>query len=160
MRPGLRGLMIGASIVLALLVGTGFAILTLATRDLRASAKRAHHSERVVATANAVEKQLLDLETGARGYVITHDERFLQPWRDAHRSIAREDARLVALLAGEPEQRARAEAIRGGIDSYVHDYSEPLVAAARAHPKSAKVVVVTRAGKRRVDALWKELGLG
>ena len=53
--------------------------------------------------------------------------RRVAPWRTAHGSIGRESTRLVRLLADEPAQRARAVAIRQAIQSYLQDYSDPLV---------------------------------
>jgi signal transduction histidine kinase/DNA-binding response OmpR family regulator/CHASE3 domain sensor protein len=153
MKVGLASRMFGAGVVVAVLVGAGFAILAVSIQDLRGSARVAHHSEEVVAATNALEKLVLDLETGQRGYVLTHDERFLEPWRDAHRSIGREADLLLRLLADEPEQRERAVAIRQAIQSYVQDYSDPLVTTARADPDAGKLVVAAGEGKRMVDGL-------
>jgi PAS domain S-box-containing protein len=44
-----------------------------------------------------------DLETGQRGYIITGDERFLQPFIDAKDRLDRELASLHSQLADEPE---------------------------------------------------------
>jgi CHASE3 domain sensor protein len=49
--------------------------------DRLASAQLARHSEEVLATANQLERLVVDLETGGRGFVITGQERFLEPWQ-------------------------------------------------------------------------------
>jgi CheY-like chemotaxis protein len=38
------------------------------------------HSERVIGSANAITKQMVDMETGLRGYLLTGDETFLEPY--------------------------------------------------------------------------------
>lgn len=153
MRVGLTGRIVGASAALALVVCAGFAILSVSIRELRNAANQAHHSETVVATANRLEKLVLDLETGQRGYIVTRDERFLQPWREAHRTIGGASEQLVGLVAAEPAQLARARRIQVGVEEYIHDYSDPLVAQARRDPVAAAGVVKSAAGKRRVDVL-------
>ena len=94
----------------------------------------------------------MDLETGARGFVITRKERFLEPWRRPGGRF-RTARRSWCGLTDDARQRRRARAIAAPSSSYLRDYSIPLVAAARRGDPSASSVVVTAAGKRRVDAL-------
>ena len=72
----------------------------------------------------------MDLESGARGFVITGEERFLGPWNAARRAMPGESMRLVG-LTDDAEQRRRAEGIARAVTSYLEDYSIPLVDAAR-----------------------------
>jgi CHASE3 domain sensor protein len=72
-----------ASLLLALLMGSAFAVLLLAISDLRASGRLLTHSREANASADRLEELVIDLETGVRGYVITRQERFLEPWRNA-----------------------------------------------------------------------------
>ena len=48
---------------------------------------------------------------------------------------------------------ATSLAIVAAIESYIDDYSKPLVASAQAGERRARSVVATASGKRRVDAL-------
>ena len=41
--------------------------------------------QQVLAVANELERLVIDLETGQRGFMITGDERVLRPWDDARR---------------------------------------------------------------------------
>jgi CHASE3 domain sensor protein len=66
-----------------------------------------------------------DLETGQRGFVITGQDRFLQPWREARDALPGEAATLERLVADNPEQHARAQRITQATSSYLHDYSVP-----------------------------------
>jgi signal transduction histidine kinase len=109
----------------------------------------ARHSAQVIAGANLAEKQLLDLETGARGFALTRDERFLQPWQSSRAALPRTTESLSALVADNPAQEALVEQIAAGIRGYTDEYSIPLVNAVRRQdtPPSAAE------GKRRVDAI-------
>ena len=55
---------------------------------------------------------LKDAETGQRGYLLTKDERYLQPYLDAAGQVQGELARLQELTSDNPEQRARLDALR------------------------------------------------
>jgi CHASE3 domain sensor protein len=80
---GLTRRMVVASGLLALVIGAAFAVLLVSVADLRDAEGLARHSEEVLATANQLERLVVDLETGQRGFVITGQERFLQPWQHA-----------------------------------------------------------------------------
>ena len=79
--------MLIASGLLALLIGAAFAVLLSSVAELRASERRARQSEEVLVVANRLERLVVDLETGQRGFVITGQERFLRPWRDAQQRL-------------------------------------------------------------------------
>jgi CHASE3 domain sensor protein len=38
------------------------------------------HSERVIGNANQLSKEMVDMETGMRGYLLAGDDAFLQPY--------------------------------------------------------------------------------
>ena len=79
----LRGRILAASLVLALVIGIAFVVLIVAVRDTRDAARVAEQSERVAASANLLERLLLDVESGQRAYVITGRRSFLEPWDEA-----------------------------------------------------------------------------
>jgi signal transduction histidine kinase len=145
--------MLVASGLLALVIGAAFAVLLSSVADLRASERRARQSEEVLDVANVLERLVVDLETGQRGFVITGQERFLDPWRHARAAFPEEAATLERLVANDPEQEARARAIDQATRDYLRDYAEPLVATARRDPAAARTVAVTDEGRQRVDAI-------
>jgi signal transduction histidine kinase len=148
--------MVVASGLLALVIGAAFAVLLSSVADLRAAERRARESESVLVVANRLERLVVDLETGQRGFIITGQESFLQPWRDAQAAIPDQAAILERLVDGNPEQQARAKRIAQAATSYLHDYSIPLVATARRDPPAARTVAVTEEGKQRIDQIRDE----
>jgi CHASE3 domain sensor protein len=141
-----------ASGVLLVIVAAGFAVLLVAIDDMRDSARQADHSQAELTAAAALERRVVDLESGARGFVITDEERFLGPWDAARRALPGESMRLVD-LTNDAVQRHRAEGIARAATSYLEDYSIPLVAAARRGDPYASSVRATAAGKRRLDGI-------
>ena len=62
------------SLLLALAMAGGFAALIVAVAALKRAGDATQHAEAAIVTADALERALIDLETGQRGFVITHDE--------------------------------------------------------------------------------------
>jgi signal transduction histidine kinase/ActR/RegA family two-component response regulator len=142
-----------ASAALALIVSAVFAILLTSIGDLRGSQEKAQHSEAVLAAANHLEIAVLDLETGDRGFIITHETRFLAPWTFGLDAFPLEGAALESLVSDNPAQEARARAIVQAGLQYISQYSKPSVALARHDVAGARAFVESGGGKRRVDAL-------
>ena len=110
MSGGLTRRMAVASGLLALVVSAAFVVLLISVEDLRTSERLALHSQEVLTAANQLERLVVDVETGQRGFVITGKERFLAPWRDARRALPGASQRLEQLTAGDP-QHEQAERI-------------------------------------------------
>jgi signal transduction histidine kinase/CHASE3 domain sensor protein len=142
-----RMVMLGAA--LAVVVGLAIGAMLLTIADMRHDARMARHSAQVLAAANLAEKQVLDLETGARGFALTREERFLAPWQSARTALPRQLENLATLVADNPAQESLAQQLADDARAYVDEYSAPLVDAVRRQdnpPAAAE-------GKRRIDAL-------
>jgi len=153
---GLTRRMIAASVLLALLVAGSFVFLLLSIGDIRGADRRSVKSQEVLVAANQLERLLLDLETGQRGFFLTGQERFLEPWNAARREFPHRAATLLELVAGDPATRGEASQIARRERSYIHDYAVPLVNAARRGDPSVRGVAATDAGKRRIDAMRRD----
>jgi signal transduction histidine kinase len=147
--------MLVASGLLALIVGGSFAVLLVALNAERDASDLARHSEQVLVAANQLERLVVDLETGERGFVLTRDERFLEPWTAAQTALPGASSELEQ-LAIVPVQHSRAERIVEALGSYVRDYSVPVVQAARRGDASASSLATAEQGRRLVDALRAE----
>ena len=102
--------MVVASGLLVLVIGAAFVVLLLAVDDLRDTTRLSRHSQEVLSTANRLERLVIDLETGERGFLITGEKRFLQPWEAARLAIPRESADLMKLTV-VPAQARRSRQI-------------------------------------------------
>ncbi|MEV4108989.1 CHASE3 domain-containing protein [Nonomuraea sp. NPDC049695] len=152
MGSGLTQRAVAAGIVLALVVGATFVMLLYSMAGMRRSQLRAGHSTQVLVVANRLERRIMDMETGLRGYAFTGQERFLQPWQEAVAVYPKETGELQRLVADNPAQRARVHRIVTAGTSYIDHYTKPLVQAARRSPGAVTVATVAE-GERRVDAI-------
>src|SRR5829696_3577423 len=146
----LRTRLLAANLSLALLVLAVFGVLTSSVLAERQAGEQADHSGRVITAAHRLEKDILDLETGSRGFLVARDESFLAPWRRARRALGRHARSLVA-LSGRHGQRARAEKLARLAQAYRTSWSEHIVALARRSPRAAVTRLRQGEGKRRVD---------
>ncbi|MDT7723683.1 MAG: hypothetical protein QOI21_259 [Actinomycetota bacterium] len=156
LRGGLTKRMIVASGVLALIVSAAFAVLLFAIADLRTAEQHAQHPEEVLVAANRLERIVVDAETGMRGFAITGQGSFLDPWHAAQTALPQQSATLEQLVADNPEQLARAQQIAQAANSYLVDYSAPVIDAAQKNPTAIRSVAVTEEGKQRIDAIRAE----
>ena len=152
MRISLAARLLFASSVLAFVVVA--AVLTLRSG---AAALQEATDERVrvrldLDAVTQVQKDVLDLETGLRGFVITRKPRFLQPWHAARARLPADIAVLRRRVHNNDDGVLTASLANSSMD-YLDAYAEPVVAEARAHRPSAASQATTAAGKLRVDRI-------
>src|ERR1700750_1252219 len=83
-QPGLlRNLQIGFGLSLLILVITSVASFS-SIRNLMDSSKWVDHTDSVINELNMTLSSLKDAETGQRGFLLTDDTAFLQPYYGAH----------------------------------------------------------------------------
>ncbi len=152
-RSGLVARIAVSAIVVAAGLAIVFLVLFLAITGLRERSLQARHSQQVIATANELQTLVIDLETGLRGFVITNDEKNLEPWAKAQRRYPEAIANLLSLTEGDRRQHARAVAIRKAIDKYLNDVSLPLVRFMRNNPAAARQIVGTGYGSDQVRSI-------
>jgi signal transduction histidine kinase len=142
-----------SAIAVAIGLAIVFAVLFLAIVSLRERSEDAQHSQQVIAVANRLQTYVVDLETGARGYAITRDERYLDPWWSAQARYPAAVNALVQLTRDNPVQRGRALEIKRSIQRYFSAYSAPLVGFLRRNPGAAPDVATSPRGRRQVESI-------
>ncbi|MRW88096.1 response regulator [Pseudoduganella sp. FT26W] len=70
------------------------------------------HSERVIGNANQIGKEMVDMETGLRGYLLAGDESFLQPYVLSKPRVASNMTSLMKLVEDNPVQVDRLRTIQ------------------------------------------------
>jgi signal transduction histidine kinase len=96
------------------------------------------------------------METGQRGFIITGEPRFLEPWEIGRRTLPERVATLRK-IADDPRQAKRAEQLETDSLAYTRDYSVPLVDAARRGEVWVRGIPASEDGERRMDSLRSQL---
>jgi signal transduction histidine kinase len=93
---------------------------------------------------------MLDQETGVRGYALSGEERFLEPYREGRRNA---DAALARLNAVDLDRfRDEIRAVEAAARAWEDGYAEPTVAQVESDPSAARNLAEVEAGKQRFDA--------
>ncbi|HEX4824921.1 MAG TPA: PAS domain S-box protein [Candidatus Polarisedimenticolaceae bacterium] len=103
---------------LAVVLAGGIVAHTNMTR-LAATEGRVSHSYEVVAELRGLLTMLTDAETGQRGYLLTGDAKYLEPYEDALRRTSGTVEHLRGLTADDARQQAQLAALSHEIDGKI-----------------------------------------
>jgi signal transduction histidine kinase len=142
--------LIAGSAVLALLVAVAFGILVFAVTTLDDATKRERHTRAVSARTLQLEKLVLDLDTGLRGFVLTGRRDLLTPWTTAHMALPGKLRAFRHLTSTAADERRRAGALVTAINQYVRDYAELVVEIAQENPAVGRQGLVRQEGARQL----------
>ena len=156
MRRGLNRQILLAVVAVGAMTATVFAVLVWSIRDYRGATGTIRTSDQSISRVQEIEKLVLDLETGHRGYVITGNPDFLEPWSRA-RIVLPAAVRSFAAIEEAQDDGDAAREIEEDALAYLREYSEPIVALARKDRQAAATEVARGEGKRRVDALRADI---
>jgi signal transduction histidine kinase len=139
--------------LLGLFIAAAFGVLVYAVTTLDDATKRERHAKAVTAQTLQLEKLMLDLDTGLRGFVLTGKPDLLNPWTSARAALP---ARLKAfrrLASTTPDERRRAESLITAINDYVDGYAEPVVEIARTTPAASRTAIVRVEGAQELAGI-------
>src|SRR5271169_2111134 len=97
-----RTVAIPVTVLVLLAVTLLIEILTLTS-----SLKWVDHAEQVISNSRQLMRYMVDMETGVRGYHLTGDKTFLEPYEAAKARVPEQQALLLKLTADTPEQQRR-----------------------------------------------------
>ena len=113
-----RRLLIALLTPVVLLVAVG-AVLALQVSRMAADSAWVDHTDEVIAKASDVHRRFVDQETGLRGFLVSGDRAFLEPYQKARPLDPLAELRF--LVADNPAQVARADEIRKRYETWLAD---------------------------------------
>ena len=153
--------MIVASIILAVLVAGVFVVLIQAVSALNDATQRELRSRDLRAATFELEKLVVDLQTGVRGFVLTDRPRdriqLLQPWEEAQAQLPRHLSEFERLAATSSSQERLARNIVTLTREYAQGWSTSLVHLARDNPAVARTAEATTEGQRQTDEIRRRI---
>src|SRR5437773_12224637 len=99
--------------LIALLLGAAFVLLVFAVSKQRDAGRLALRSQEAITAGTELEKTVISLENGLRGYVGTGREASLGPWSAGVKTYPAQVRRLTGLVSDVPTQQAQVQAIKG-----------------------------------------------
>lgn len=157
LRERIRGASLSArvivgSAILALVVAAAFGVLVYAISTLDDATKRERHAKAVTAATLQLEKLVLDLETGVRGFVLSGRKAALRPWLSAQKALPRRLDAFKELPQTSSQRRAAARLVQQ-IDQYLFDYTTTVVELVKVLPAASRTQAVTFEGNAQIDGI-------
>lgn len=122
------------------------------------------HTYKVIQESDCLLMSLLDMETGARGYVITGNESFLEPFNKGNSSYENHYDKLKQLTEDNSEQQQRLYNINNKYKEWV-EWEKNIIIAKRKEVSSGRLkledliaIVQSGYGKNMMDELRSILG--
>ena len=146
---------VGFALTLALLVvSAGLSYRN--TRQLVEADRMMDHTHRVISLLEAVLSTLKDAETGQRGFIITQDDLYLQPYHEAVVRVHDELNGLKELTSDNPGQQERLALLEQKVKVKLDELDRTIAALRRTRDfKAVQEEVRTGNGKQQMDAVRK-----
>ncbi|HEY9665925.1 MAG TPA: CHASE3 domain-containing protein, partial [Coleofasciculaceae cyanobacterium] len=149
-RKFFRGIAGGFGVASAILIIIGVVSHQSATRLIETNSRVAQTQERL----NKLEEllsQMKDAETGQRGYLLTGEERYLEPYKTATASIDREIKHLRKLTANYPNQQRQLDALESAMKNKLAELKGTIDLRKYQGFEAAMQLVRTDLGKKLMD---------
>ncbi|MEI9994833.1 MAG: CHASE3 domain-containing protein [Rhizomicrobium sp.] len=154
-----RWLLLAAVPLFLVLAGAVYLAIAFA-RDERDEQAWVVHTYQVMDSLHALLSDASDAETGQRGYLLTHKQSFLTPYRAAEARIDRDLGTFTTLTRDNPVQQKRAVALRGLMEGRLKILDKGIAAGALATPVPEPLMSLLEQGKAVMDTLRLVVGAG
>jgi CHASE3 domain sensor protein len=150
--PTEKKIIIGFGVVLAVLLINAL-VSYRATRRLIDEGTLVAHTHEVLGELEATISTMKDAETGERGYIITGEARYLQPYEAAVEQISSHVARLQQLTADNPSQQARIPLLKQKVDNRLNSLKRGIALRQGGNVEGARQLLLSDEGKGLMDDL-------
>jgi PAS domain S-box-containing protein len=138
-----------AAVVLLVIVGLSYR----EWRQYAAANVEAARARETIDTVNRLLLSLIDAETGQRGFLLTGETRYLEPYNQAIREIQPEMASLTRLLAALPDESETASSLSALVAEKLRKLSEAIALRQTQGFGAALDVVLSDQGRRTMDQI-------
>ncbi|HXY15072.1 MAG TPA: CHASE3 domain-containing protein [Terriglobales bacterium] len=128
------------------------ALLEFQVHRLTAAQNWVDHTDVVLSQARLLLRVIIDQETGLRGFLLTHDEQFLQPYHKADQSLPGLFDQLNASIIDNSDQQQRLASVRRGCDQW-RTWAESAINRLRVGDPEVNSAEFNLAGKQLMDDL-------
>ncbi|QHL87319.1 HAMP domain-containing protein [Nibribacter ruber] len=134
------------------------------SEDVIENSKFVSESQNIIRNSSSLQRNIIDMETGMRGFLLTGNEEFLQPYHTADRLMPALFTDLKKLVDDSPEQLKKVQEIEELQIKWENDFAEMLIAEKRKENESGVSIrgirnldhgylVINEEGKRLTDQM-------
>ena len=152
-----RKIAAGFALSFVLLMAVG-AVAYASITKLSSTAQWVSHTHEVLEHIAGVLSLLKDAETGQRGYMITGEEPFLEPYRTGSGEALNVIKELRKLTADNPAQQKRIDSLEAPVAAKLAELKQTIDLRAKGSVDEAVKIVRGGEGKRFMDDIRRILG--
>lgn len=145
-----------AGVVIFLVVAVLVAASFWAFREIEAAAEARKHTFIAINRANVLLSELKDAETGQRGYALTGDETFLEPYLSVRYSVNGHLKQLHQPALSDAAQK-HLDALMPLVDAKIAELTKVIELRRNNEMNAALEIVSSREGKRLMDLIRDEM---
>jgi signal transduction histidine kinase/CheY-like chemotaxis protein/CHASE3 domain sensor protein len=123
------------------------------TRSLRENNARVVQTHEIIVAIDLLQSDVQDAETGQRGYLLTGNERYLEPYERARLQLASRFKELEAFVGSSPAQQRHLVELRTNVDRKLDELARTIALRRDGNVEAALVLVNSDIGKIAMDAL-------
>ena len=152
MRNGVKSLWLGIVLLLLVLAINGY-LTFLSFQRVNRDYSKVEHSKQVLFETERLKSLLVDAETGQRGYLLTGDEHYLQPYDRASQKIDVQLDRVASLTADIALQHNRLSQLRDLCHAKLAELASTIAMVRNGQSEEAKARIQSNAGKDLMDEI-------
>ncbi|MBD2410460.1 hypothetical protein FACHB389_26615 [Nostoc calcicola FACHB-389] len=150
------GTKIGAGFALSLAILTSIGLISYqSTNELIETSRKENHTYQVLSQLEDLNLQLTNAETGQRGYIITGEQRYLEPYNAAIESLNQKIKELQKLIADNPNQQNRLDMLQPLLNERMAVMKNVIELRQSQSFEVAQQAIMTDEGKRLMDQIQK-----
>ena len=143
-----------AGLVIAIVAVALIAFFTYRSLQSReTAAERVTHTLEVMQQLEALLSSVKDAETGQRGFLLTGDERYLEPYTNATAALPGELKTLRSLTGDNPQQQQRLDTLEQLTAEKMAELGETIALRRAGNVEAALAIVRTDRGKAAMDRI-------
>ncbi|MEH2287140.1 response regulator [Nostoc sp.] len=150
------GIKIGASFALSLATLATIGLISYqSTNQLIETSRQERHTYQVLSQLEDLKLQLTNAETGQRGYVLTGEQRYLEPYNAAIQVLDQKFKDLQNLTADNPKQQQQLDILQPLITQKLDELKETIDLRQNQGFEASVKVVMTDRGKQLMSEIRK-----
>ncbi|MCC5604722.1 response regulator [Nostoc favosum] len=150
------GTKIGISFALSLATLTTIGLISYqSTNELIQTSRKESHTYQVLSQLEDLNLQLTNAETGQRGYIITGEQRYLEPYNAAIQVLNQKVRELQRLTADNPKQQQQIDILQPLITDKLNELQETIDLRQNQGFEASQKVVLTDQGKQLMNEIRK-----
>ncbi|MEA5623121.1 response regulator [Nostoc sp. UHCC 0251] len=150
------GTKIGISFALSLATLTIIGLISYqSTNELIENSRQESHTYEVLSQLEELNLQLTNAETGQRGYIITGEQRYLEPYNAAIQVLNQKVKELQKLTADNPNQQNRLDILQPLLNERMAVMKNVIDLRQRQGLEASQNAVLTDQGKQMMDNIQK-----